>query len=62
MSRLVHLGGLNTPFHHRVGFRKTVQLWCNASAEVKSKMKIIVEEYENKPSIRRLIDVISAAR
>ena len=41
---------------------KQLEKGCNASAEVKSKLKIIVEEYENKPSIRRLIDVISAAR
>lgn len=41
---------------------KQLEKGCNASAEVKSKLKIIVEGYENKPSIRRLIDVISAAR
>lgn len=41
---------------------KQLEKGCNASAETRDKLKIVVEEYENKPSIQRLIDVISAAR
>lgn len=41
---------------------KQLEKGCNASAEAKNKLRIVVEEYENKPSIQRLIDVISAAR
>lgn len=41
---------------------KRLEKGCNASAETRGKLKMVVEEYENKPSIQRLIDVISAAR